>query len=99
MPILESVKREFRAARRKQERNRSTRTLSKSTLKKAEKSIATGDADAAKKDTITAVSSLDKAATKRVLHRNNAARHKSRLMKKLNKVQAAAEPEAEKKTE
>jgi small subunit ribosomal protein S20 len=98
LPILDSVKRELRTAERKQERNRSTRTLSKSTLKKAEKSIATGDVETAKKDTTAAISSIDKAATKRVLHRNNAARHKSRLMKKLNKVQAAAKPEAENKT-
>ena len=99
MPILDSVKRELRTAGRKQQRNKSTRTLSKSAVKKAEKSIATGDTEAAKVDTAAAISNLDKAATKRVIHRNNAARHKSRLMKKLNKNQAAAKPEAEKKTE
>jgi small subunit ribosomal protein S20 len=98
LPILESVKKELRTAERKQERNRSTRTLSKSAVKKAEKTIAGGDAEAAKKETTAAISSLDKAAIKRVLHPKNAARHKSRLMKKLNKVQAAAKPEAEKKT-
>ncbi len=97
MPILESVKRELRTAKRKQERNRATRTLSKSAVKKAEKSIAASD-EAAKADTIAAISSLDKAVTKRVVHKNNAARHKSRMMKKLNKVQPAAEPKAEKKS-
>ena len=99
MPILDSVKRELRTAERKQQRNKSTRTLSKSAVKKAEKSITAGDAEAAKTDTATAISSLDKAATKRVIHRNNAARHKSRLVKKLNKAQTAAKPEAEKKPE
>ena len=97
MPVTESVKKELRTAARKQERNRSTRTLSKSAIKKAEKTITDSDAEAAKKETITAISTLDKATAKRVLHRNNVARRKSRLMKKLNKAQATAKPEAEKK--
>jgi hypothetical protein len=37
----------------------------------------------------TAVSSLDRAASKGILHRNNAGRRKSRLMRKLNSVEAA----------
>jgi small subunit ribosomal protein S20 len=36
-----------------------------------------------------AITSLDKAAEKGVIHPNNAARRKSRLMKKLNEAQAA----------
>ena len=38
-----------------------------------------------------AVSALDKAAEKGVIHKNNAARKKSRLVKKLNKIQAKPE--------
>ena len=38
----------------------------------------------------TAVSALDRAVTKGVLHRNNAARRKARLMKRLNAVAAEA---------
>jgi small subunit ribosomal protein S20 len=37
----------------------------------------------------TAISSLDRAATKGIIHKNNAARRKSRLAKRLNKVTAA----------
>jgi small subunit ribosomal protein S20 len=37
-----------------------------------------------------AVKALDKAAQKGIIHRNNAARRKSRLMKALNKARAAA---------
>ena len=97
MPVTESVKRELRTAKRKQDRNKSVRSLSKSAIKKAEKMVASSDAEA-KVAVVDAISTLDKAASKRVLHRNNVARHKSRLMKKLNKAQAAAKPEAEKKT-
>ena len=46
---------------------------------------------------LTATASLDKAAEKGIIHGNNAARRKSRLMKKLNAVVTVpvAEPEAE----
>ncbi len=64
----------MRTAARRQERNRSTHTLSKSAIKKAEKTITAGDAEASQKETTAAISTLDKAATKRVLHRNNVAR-------------------------
>jgi small subunit ribosomal protein S20 len=37
----------------------------------------------------TAISSLDRAATKGIIHKNNAARRKSRLAKRLNKATAA----------
>jgi small subunit ribosomal protein S20 len=45
-----------------------------------------GDAAEATK---TAISALDKAAEKGVIHKNNAARRKSRLMKRLNAAAAA----------
>ncbi len=51
-------------------------------LKKAEQSIATGNVDQAA--VLAAISTLDKAAVKGVIHKNNAARRKSRLMKKVN---------------
>jgi hypothetical protein len=43
---------------------------------------------------LTAISALDRAVSKGVLHRNNAARRKSRLMKRLNAAgpAPAAEP-------
>ena len=46
-----------------------------------------GDADAARQATLEAVSVLDKAAEKGVLHKNNAARRKSRLMRRLAALQ------------
>ena len=48
----------------------------------------------------TAISSLDRAAEKGIIHANNAARRKSRLVKKLNQAQAsAAEPAEASETE
>lgn len=73
-------------AERKRKRNRSTRRALKTHVSTAEKLIAAGDTDAAKEAMQRAISALDKAARKRVVHRNGAARRKSRLMKKLNKL-------------
>jgi len=42
---------------------------------------------------LTAVSALDRAVSKGVLHRNNAARRKARLMKRLNDAGLSLTPE------
>jgi small subunit ribosomal protein S20 len=77
------------AAARKQVQNKRVRTLTKTNVKKANSLIASGDAEQSKEAVTLAISTLDSAAEKKVIHRNNAARKKSRLMKKLNKAQAA----------
>jgi len=78
----------MRVAERRRVRNRSIRSLCKTNVTKAEKLIFSGELEAAQKAVVTAISSLDKAAEKGVIHSNNAARRKSRLMNKLNEVQA-----------
>jgi hypothetical protein len=49
-----------------------------------------GDLKAAQEAVAVAVTALDKAAEKGIIHRNNAARRKSRLIKKLNQLEALA---------
>ena len=75
-----------RKAAERQVRNKSVRTFTKTSVAKAESLISTKDLDQAKEAATRAVSALDKAAKKGVLHPNNAARRKSRLMKKLNQA-------------
>lgn len=58
-------------------------------LKRAVSSIAGGDLDIAREDVRTAVNTLDRAASKGIIHPNNAARHKSRLLLKYNAAVAA----------
>ena len=84
--MAKSTQKIARAAARKRLRNKSIRTFVKTCLAKAERPIASKELDAAKEAVVQAVSALDKAAQKRVIHPNNAARHKSRLMKKLNQA-------------
>jgi len=62
-------------------RNRTFRGAARVAVRDARVSIETGNADQAV--IIEAISRLDKAAAKGVIHKNNAARRKSRLMKAL----------------
>ena len=80
-----SAQKAARASGRRQERNKSIRSQVKTDIARAEKLISGGDLKAAQEAVTAAVSALDKAAGKKVLHGNNAARRKSRLLKKLNK--------------
>ncbi len=69
--------------------NKSITTLCKTNIIKAEKLIFSGELDSAQAAVLAAVRSLDKAAEKGVLHPNNAARRKARLLSKLNSALAA----------
>ena len=78
----------MRVTERKRIRNKPIRSLTKTNITKAEKLIFAGELEAAREAVVAAISSLDKAAEKGIIHPNNAARRKSRLMKKLNQAQA-----------
>jgi small subunit ribosomal protein S20 len=90
-----SAQKQVRVAGRRQKRNKSVRSQVKTNITRAEKLIFSGELEAARKAVLTATVSLDKAAEKGIIHSNNAARRKSRLMKKLNAAAALplAEPE------
>ncbi len=63
--------------------NRVYRGSARTYVRKALDLIESGDVEASREATMTAVKALDKAAQKGIIHKNNAARRKSRLMKKL----------------
>ncbi len=88
MPVTKSAEKQVRVSERKRLRNKSIRSLCKTNITKAERLIFSGELETAQKVVVAAISSLDKAAEKGVIHPNNAARRKSRLMKKLNQSQA-----------
>lgn len=67
-------------------RNRVFRGRARTFVQKARLAIEGGDAQIAKNEVLKAVSALDKAAEKGIIHRNNAARRKSRLMKRLARL-------------
>ncbi len=65
-------------------RNRVYRGSARTFLRKAQSAIRTEDADKAQVEVLKAIRALDKAAAKGVIHKNNAARRKSRLMARYN---------------
>ena len=97
MARSKSSQKQVRVSEKRCLRNKSIRSLCKTNITKAEKLIFLGERDSAQSAVVAAIGSLDKAAEKGVIHPNNAARRKSRLMKKLNQALAlsSAEPEPE----
>jgi len=81
-----SAQKAARGAERKRLRNRAVRSAVKTYITKAEKLISSKEIEPAKEAVTAAIKTLDKAGNKGVIHSNKAARHKSRLMKKLNRV-------------
>lgn len=86
MPSRKLAQKQVRGAERKRLRNQPVRSLAKTSIPKAERLIFSGELESAQNAVVAAISSLDKAADKGIIHPNNAARRKSRLMKKLNKA-------------
>ncbi len=64
-------------------RNKYYRTRARSQIKSARQVIQDGERDSAVEAVHQAVNALDQAASKGVIHKKNAARRKSRLMKRL----------------
>ncbi len=81
MPNIASAKKNMRKSRAATVRNRAQRSALRTALKKATA------ADSAPEAKRAAVVLLDRAARKGLIHRNKAARHKSRLAKAANAAQ------------
>ncbi len=73
MPNIASSKKDMRRSRAAQLRNKAQRSALRTALKKASAEGSTPEAQA------TAITLLDRAARKGLIHKNNAARNKSRI--------------------
>ena len=82
MANTKSAMKRMRQNERRRLRNRAVRSKVRTTLKAARATIAT-KAQTARASVGEAIRSLDKAVTKGVVHRNTAARKKSRLLRQL----------------
>ncbi len=82
MANTKSALKAIRQNEKRRVRNRLVRGRARTFLKRATRAIESGGDDATE-EIRAAVRALDKAAAKGILHKNNAARRKSRLMKKL----------------
>ncbi len=84
-----SAKQRIRNSARKAEYNRLHRSRARTYIRYTREAIAQKNLETAGEQIVNAISALDRAAGKGVIHPNNAARRKSRLMKALNKAKAA----------
>jgi small subunit ribosomal protein S20 len=81
-----SAKKRIRQNAKRQARNRVYLTRARTFVRHAREAIASGDHEVASAAVKQAIGELDRAATKGVIHKNNAARRKSRLMKQLAQI-------------
>ena len=88
--IKSQIKRN-RQNEKRHERNKAVRTSLKTATKKVHVAVAEGDAETATARAREASRAYDKAASKGMVHKRTAARHKSRLAKAANRAAAPAE--------
>ncbi len=95
MANTSSALKAWRQSLRRRVRNRSLRQAVRTQFRKAQTTILGGNIENATAAIKAAISDIDKAAGKGIIHPNNAARHKSRLMKKYNAAAVEAQATAE----
>jgi small subunit ribosomal protein S20 len=91
MPHTSSAKKSLRQTEKRRLRNRAVKKELKLQIKKVQAAAKSGTPDVLRTEVNTANKKLDRAASKRVIHRNQASRKKSQLARLL-KTPAAAAP-------
>ncbi|WP_353894332.1 30S ribosomal protein S20 [Proteinivorax hydrogeniformans] len=86
MPNIKSAKKRVRITAKKTERNYAIRSFVKNRIKNYETALLNNDKELAQTELTNAVKAIDSAVSKGVLHKNTAARKKSRLAKKFNNI-------------
>jgi len=83
---IKSAKKRILVNAKRAARNKAIRSKVKTMIKKVEAAVAAQDKELAKQALTVAVSEIDKARSKGVIHKNSAARKISRLTKKVNSL-------------
>ena len=86
MPNIKSAIKRVHVTKTRSVRNAAQKSTLRTMLKKFESALQQHDMETAHAALRVAVRSLDKAATKGIIHRNQASRKKSRLTKRYNKA-------------
>ena len=86
MPNIKSAEKRVRIGNIREARNKANRTRLKTTLKRFDAAVVGGSKEEATGAYTAAVKTVDKAVSKGLLHKNNAARKKSSLSKRLNSM-------------
>ena len=86
MANIKSQKKRILTAEKARQRNKAVRSELKTYIKKVRAAVEAGDAEAAQTAANAAARKLDKAASKGVIHKNQAAERKSGIQKLVNKM-------------
>jgi small subunit ribosomal protein S20 len=88
MPNIKSAIKRVKTAEKKNAHNNTIKSDMRTAVKKVEAAVVNNDATSAASSYTAAARKLDKAAAKGLIHKNAVARKKSRLMKKMNSLNA-----------
>ncbi len=86
MANIKSAKKRILVNRTKADRNKAVRSGVKTAIKKVYAAIESGDKNAAAAELKAATKTIEKASSKGVYHKNNAARKVSRISKAVNRM-------------
>ncbi len=87
MPNIKSAKKRVLTSAKKKENNNIIEARTKTSIKKFVKEVEAGNKEEAAQKLDVAIKNIDKAASSGLMHKNKAARQKSRLMKMNNKIE------------
>ena len=87
MPNIKSSAKRDQLAKARNAKNKAEKSALKTAVKKFQAAVAEGNKETAQVTYKAAVRSLDKAAGKNLIHKNNAANKKSKMARKLNAMQ------------
>lgn len=87
MPNIKSVAKDVVKSRKNRLRNISAKSAMKTFIKKARLAVTNRAGESALEAVNKALSVIDKTAQRGIIHKNAAARRKSRLMKRLNSAE------------
>ncbi len=88
MANIKSAKKRARQAENRRRHNAGLRSMVRTHIKKVVNEIAAGNKDNAQQAYIAAVPVIDRMVTKGIIHKNKAARHKSRLSAQIKELAA-----------
>ncbi|MBR5779673.1 MAG: 30S ribosomal protein S20 [Clostridia bacterium] len=86
MPNIKSAKKRVKVTETKTLQNKMFKSAMKTSVKKYKAAIAEGNKELAEKTYLEAVGMVDRAVSKGIIHKNNAARKKSQYTKLLNGI-------------
>ena len=89
MANIKSAIKQIKTSEKRRIQNRVHLSRSRTLVRQARATVTAGDVDQAQEAAKEAIQALDRAAQKGVIHPNNAARRKARLLKSLNALQKA----------